>query len=221
MTMTTNLGPDAHGNDRGWASDAAAASIFRIDKQLGRPVQITDAGRSAEDADANYARYLAYLDGGPWAPLALPANKSVHCKGDATDSDDTDAPWTANGWAQTARYPDDRDEPWHREYFPDRDQHRTDPNTKEETDMAKLIRHPNGTIYIIGEMGADHLGDFRTTDIGLDELITSAERVFGPVEQVTAREFDVSVAIAERLWARKHTQTVADVVRAMRAVGTA
>ena len=116
--MTTDLG---HG--RGWAADDAAASIFRIDAQLGRPVQITEAGRSAEDADKNYAAWIAYQNGGPWAPYALPASKSVHCRGEAVDSNEHDAPWSANGWVQTARYDDDRDEPWHREYFPDQDQH--------------------------------------------------------------------------------------------------
>ncbi|MBS1674671.1 MAG: hypothetical protein JSS74_11995, partial [Actinobacteria bacterium] len=114
--MTTDLG---HG--RGWASDQAAASIFRIDQQLGRPVQITEAGRSAADADANRAAWLAYQAGGPWAPYALGADESIHCRGDAVDSDDATAPWAANGWRQTARYADNRDEPWHREYFPDLD----------------------------------------------------------------------------------------------------
>lgn len=217
--MVTDLG---HG--RGWASDDAAASIFRIDKQLGRPVQITEAGRSAAEADANYARYLAYRNGtGPWAPLALPASESVHCQGEAVDSNDDGAPWEANGWIQTARYPDDRDEPWHREYKPDRDQHRNDTTPEEEEIMmeAKLIRHPNGTIYVVDEMGADHLGDFKTADIDLGEFITEAEKIFGPVQQVNEREFDVRVAIADRRWARKHAVMVADVVKAMRAAGSA
>jgi hypothetical protein len=131
--MTTDLG---HG--RGWAADDAAASIFRIDAQLGQPVQITEAGRSAEDADKNYAAYRAYLDGGPWAPLALPAKLSVHCKGEAVDSNEHDAPWEANGWIQTARYDDDRDEPWHREYFKDRDQHLNDPTT--DTTLEDLMK---------------------------------------------------------------------------------
>lgn len=120
------------GYGRGWAADDAAASIHRIDQQLGHPVQITEAGRSAEDADKNYAAWIAYQNGGPWAPYALPASKSVHCRGEAVDSNEHSAPWEANGWVQTARYDDDRDEPWHREYFPDRDQHINDP---QEDDM--------------------------------------------------------------------------------------
>jgi len=112
--VTTDLG-----YGRGWAADDATQSIFRIDRQLGHPVQITEAGRSAADADANYAAYVAYKNGtGPWAPRALPASASVHCWGEATDSDEHGAPWEPNGWIETARSDDpDEDEPWHREYI--------------------------------------------------------------------------------------------------------
>ena len=126
---------------RGWASDQAAASIHRMDEQLGRPVQITEAGRSIEDADANYRAWIAYQNGGPWAPRALPGSESVHCRGDAVDSNDTDAPWWANGWRETARSNDpDRDEPWHREYFPYLDQRINDSTpTKEEAPIMKPL----------------------------------------------------------------------------------
>lgn len=123
------------GHGRGWASPTAAASIRRIDTQLGRPADINEAGRSPEKADENHRKWLAYLAGGPWAPYALPASKSVHCTGDAADSDDWYDPaaaavWYDNGWRQTARYPNDRkkDEPWHGEHFPELDNHRNDPD---------------------------------------------------------------------------------------------
>lgn len=128
---TTDLG---HG--RGWLRADAAASVLRIDQQLGRLADVNDAGRSAAQADANYAAWVAYQNGtGPRAPYALPASRSVHCLGLAVDSDDWYDPaaaavWRANGWRQTARYPHDkkRDEPWHGEYDADRDQHLTDPD---------------------------------------------------------------------------------------------
>lgn len=105
MTTTLNGG-------RGWASDEAAASIHRMDRQLARLVQITEAGRSVEAADANYRAWVSYQNGGPWAPRALPGSESVHCKGNATDSNDSAAPWWANGWRETARSNDpDEDEP--------------------------------------------------------------------------------------------------------------
>lgn len=111
------------GWNRGRASARAAASIFRIDAQLGRPADVNEAWRSPEQANANRARWERFKAGGPWAPYALGAEDSVHCWGDAADSDDWYDPyaaavWRAGGWRQTARYNDDRDEPWHGEHFP-------------------------------------------------------------------------------------------------------
>ena len=134
------------GHGRGWAAPAAAASILRIDAQLGRPADINEAGRSRERADENYRKYLAYLAGGPWAPLALPADKSVHVPGMAADSDDWYDPtaaavWRDNGWRQTARYPNNpkKDEPWHGEYFPEFDNHRNDPAPASIADLGDTM----------------------------------------------------------------------------------
>lgn len=111
------------GFGRGRAAADPAASIRRIDAQLARPADVNEAWRSPEQANANYARWVAYQNGtGPKAPLALPADRSVHCIGYAADSDDWYSPvaaqvWRDNGWRQTARYPGtSRDEPWHGEY---------------------------------------------------------------------------------------------------------
>lgn len=116
------------GSGRGRAAPEAAASIRRIDAELGRLADINEAWRSPEQANANRARWLAYerhLNGGPYAPAApyaLGADASVHCEGYAADSDDwyntaAAAVWRRNGWRQTARYPGTaRDEPWHGEY---------------------------------------------------------------------------------------------------------
>lgn len=131
------------GHGRGWASPRAAASIRRIDAQLGRLADINEAGRSPEQANENRRKWLAYeryLNGGPWAPkapYALGADESVHCSGDAADSDDWYDPraaavWRDNGWRQTARYfdrqgrPTAKDEPWHGEHFEHLDNHRFD-----------------------------------------------------------------------------------------------
>lgn len=130
------------GHGRGWAAPAAAASIRRIDAQLGRAADINEAGRSPEQADENRRRWLAYeryLNGGPWAPkapYALGSDQSVHCWGYAADSDDwydadAAAVWRDNGWRQTARYPGNpaKDEPWHGEYSENLDNHLNDPAT--------------------------------------------------------------------------------------------
>lgn len=142
------------GHGRGWLAPAAAASLRRIDQQLGRPADINDAGRSAAQADANHAAWIAYQNGtGPKAPFALPARQSVHVQGNATDSDDWYDPaaaavWRANGWRQTARYPSNpaKDEPWHAEYFPDLDEHLHDPAPAGHTTTPRR-RHTMATLY--------------------------------------------------------------------------
>jgi len=61
------------GGGRGWLAPKPAASLRRIDAQLGRLADINEAGRSPEQANANRARWLAYeryLNGGPLAPKA-------------------------------------------------------------------------------------------------------------------------------------------------------
>lgn len=118
------------GYGRGWASPEAAASIWRIDAELGHPLQITEAGRSAEDADANYARYQAYLNGtGPWAPIAYPSWLSVHCWGNAIDSNEAQndiSMMGRHGWRRTVYRNGVLVEEWHFERFEDEDQHRFD-----------------------------------------------------------------------------------------------
>ena len=145
------------GHGRGRASGEAAASIRRIDAQLGRTADINEAWRSPEQANANYARWVAYQNGtGPKAPLALPASESIHCRGYAADSDDWyDAAaaqvWRDNGWRQTARYPGtNRDEPWHGEYFREHDKFYGQPaagNSK----PARPIQNAPQTIEDLGE----------------------------------------------------------------------
>lgn len=169
------------GHGRGWASPKAAASIRRIDAQLGRLADINEAGRSPEQANANRARWLAYeryLNGGPWAPkapYALGADQSVHCWGNAADSDDWYNPqaaavWRDNGWKQTARYfdrngrPTAKDEPWHGEYFEHLDNHRNDPAggattaaaiTLEDSAM-RTIRWNEKHVFTLGEEKVSH-----------------------------------------------------------------
>lgn len=64
---------------RGWASDACAASVHRLDSAFGRILPINSAGRTyAEQAEA----YRKYKNGGP---LALPPGTSIHERGNAID----------------------------------------------------------------------------------------------------------------------------------------
>lgn len=82
-----------------------------------------------------------------------------------------------------------------------------------ENDMSMdTIRHPNGSISFADEMGSEDAGTYRSPDIGLGEYLDTISRVFGGWDQLSAREFDIAVAIAQRRWANKKAQIVNEVV---------
>jgi len=140
------------GYGRGRLAREAAASLARVDVAMrsafGRAADINEAWRSPKDADDNYAKYLRFLNGGPWAPIALPADESVHCKGFAVDTDDTsDAQmriWNDHGWYWTVYRNGKLAERWHLEYFRDRDNHRNDaaPAGGEATPIPAPVEPP-------------------------------------------------------------------------------
>ncbi|MBQ9917347.1 MAG: hypothetical protein IJO71_09125 [Microbacterium sp.] len=160
--QAVDIGPD--GRSRGRLASAPAASLRRVDAAFGRSADINEAWRSPQDADENYRKYLAYLSGGPWAPIALPGDKSVHCFGYAIDTDDTsDAQmriWNDHGWFWTVYRNGELVERWHLEYFLGRDNHRNEPASApassggsapftpfQEDDMPINFRNPaNGGI---------------------------------------------------------------------------
>jgi hypothetical protein len=159
------------GLGRGRLAPAAAASLARVDRDMrsafGRAADINEAWRSPEDADKNYAAYLRYLRGGPWAPIALPGDKSVHCFGFAVDTDDTsDAQmriWNDHGWFWTVYRDGKLVERWHLEYFPERDNHRNESigqaatDTSEEDDMRIIYSQHLDREFLIGDGGITHL----------------------------------------------------------------
>lgn len=111
---------------RGWLTTSAAASVHRIDAALGRPLDINEAGRTWAQQNAHYQRYLRYLAGGPWAPIALPPGSSIHEFGRAIDTDDHvhhDALLVEHGWIRTVYRGGRLVERWHYEYRINNDQH--------------------------------------------------------------------------------------------------
>jgi hypothetical protein len=116
--MTTNLS-----NGRGWLSDAAAASIHRIDRQIGRPLDINEAGRTWEQQNQHWLTYKRY-----GKPIALhPDTPSIHQLGNAIDTDDRlIAIMNDHGWRQTVFRNGQLVEPWHFEYFINEDNHRNE-----------------------------------------------------------------------------------------------
>lgn len=136
---------------RGWLTAEAAASIHRIDAQIGHRLQITEAGRSFFQQEEHWLRYLRN-----GYPIALnPNTPSVHQIGDAIDSDEAQrilAVMEDHGWRRTVyRWVNGvwtLVERWHFEYFIAKDNHRFDgapsggattpvtrPNQSEEDEM--------------------------------------------------------------------------------------
>lgn len=118
------------GSGRGWLDTAPAASVKRIDRALGHPLQITEAGRTWGQQNVHWVHYQRY-----GSPIALnPNTPSIHQKGWAMDSDEAQrfvAFMAEHGWIRTVyRWVNGKwtlVEGWHFEYFIDRDKHRFDP----------------------------------------------------------------------------------------------
>lgn len=118
---------------RGWLNAAAAASLARVDAEIGHLLQITEAGRTRGEQQEHWDRYQAYLNGGPWAPLAARPGTSPHEFGNAIDTNERLVGLLArHGWSRPLP-----SEPWHFVYNSNNDQHRNDPAPAgEEEDMA-------------------------------------------------------------------------------------
>lgn len=156
------------GSGRGWLNDAPAASIRRLDRALGHPLQITEAGRTWAQQNVHW---LNYQRNG--RPIALhPDTPSVHQKGAAIDTDEGQQHvqlLAEHGWKRTVyRWVNGRYtlvEPWHFEYFPDKDQHRNGPEfagnetpapVPEEDDMT-LFRWNNLHVFGLGVESIYHV----------------------------------------------------------------
>lgn len=141
---------------RGQLPADAADSIHRLDADIGRRVQITEAGRT-------WARQLYLYDG--WRQRLPGFNRALHPSNPlanhvlidgrrgAVDSDEqTGVPWVSHGWILTAA-----DEAWHREYFPERDTHRFDEiieSTLKGYGMETIIVREDGTVFHISPVKA-------------------------------------------------------------------
>lgn len=111
--------------------EPAALSFQRIERQLGTRL---DVNRSTVPYDEQKQLYEEWLAGmRPDIPLVLNPEYSVHVyrEGDsksalAVDSDSYGPFWHDNGW-----YEVNSQEPWHREYQQNRDNHINDPKPEE------------------------------------------------------------------------------------------
>lgn len=187
--QTTNLGAG-----RGWLDAAAARSIARIDRALGHPLQITEAGRT-------WARQMEHWrtfqrNGKPIAlhPDGPPKGNgpSIHQLGNAIDSDEAQrhvALMAEHGWIRTVWRNGRLIEPWHFEYRIANDQHRNDPApavvkppVPEEDDMQSIA--VNGNQYGVAKQYITHYGDVlqakttRSVTSATDELHTLSTAQF-------------------------------------------
>lgn len=215
------------GAGRGWLNASAAASIRRLDALLGHPMQITEAGRTWDQQNAHWQHYLKY-----GKPIANRPGTSLHESGLAIDSDEAQrfvARMAEHGWVRTVyRWVNGKNtlvEPWHFEYRIANDQHRNDPvpgpsggaqpetpTQKDEDDMSQLMRDTErGSVFLIDELGSDHVLDYISADISGSEMLTAAQAVW-PSKGVPSREFDVANAIAQRRWAHKRNEIVNETV---------
>lgn len=127
MSAPTDLQQLSHG--RGQLRPAPAASIWRIDVALGRPVDINRAYASWDQQMVYYRAWNAYASnpiawrrthpGQAPPPLALHPDQSWHCKGMAVDTDESPRTvpalaslWSDNGWRFEVA-----SEPWHGQYY--------------------------------------------------------------------------------------------------------
>ena len=178
------------GGGRGRLAAQAAASLARVDEQIGHLLDINEAWRSPEQADANYRAYQSYLNGGSWAPIAFPADQSIHCIGYAIDTDEQlVAILNDHGWFQTVYRNGVLVEPWHFEYDASRDQYRGtgfpsgwmgqpfEQTKRGDDDMSIQIR--NTKTGLIAQVAPDYFAampDMATADIVRNVSSSSDER---------------------------------------------
>lgn len=145
---------------------ARMASAFHRD--LGVPLLITDAYRDlAEQVLVKKLKgHLAAVPGTSvhGLGLALDLGAGVNVEGSAAhrwmDAHASEYGWVNPAWARDYDPRNGAHEPWHWEYVAHLDQHAggtlaarptpTPPPTPEDPDMARLIRHPNGSVAIVG-----------------------------------------------------------------------
>lgn len=112
------------GHDRGWLNADAAASLWRVDAQIGHPLQVTDAGRTGEQQ-----AHLRWLYENGQGSFAAKPGESPHEAGNAIDTNERLVDILHDhGWRRPLAF-----EPWHFVYWPNYDNHI---NESAEDDMT-------------------------------------------------------------------------------------
>lgn len=82
----------------------------------------------------------------------------------------------------------------------------------DDMSMERIRRASDGSIFFADELGADHVLDYRSADIGVGEVLQALTAAFGPEKTIADRDWDVAAAISQRRWAAKKSQIVNEVV---------
>lgn len=201
-----------------WLRDDAAAQLDLFEEQVAI-ITINSAGRTPEE---QWELINRWDQGGYWnrPPFlyepARPPEASNHVSngGIAIDTPNIEL-MLSRGRPYGFIRPYDWDKP-HFEFRPElveiRPDHSKPANTTDkEQDMRLLRDNDRHSIFFNDEFGADHLMDYISPDIDPTEYLTAAQAAF-PSTGVSARQWDIVNAIANRRWAVKRGEIVNETV---------
>lgn len=160
----------------------AGASFRRLEADLGRHVDVNSTYRDWDTQMGMHLAWEAWVAGRgpkPWHSRAVHPKYSIHCQGNALDSDD----WTTSGfvalaaehgWIRTAA--SDPTERHHFEYQWWRDQHRNDPvpagGSEDDMSVQDIYDARDGDGRNVLDLGRQTRADIATVSKQLSELIS-------------------------------------------------
>ena len=198
-------------NGRGWLRADAAASLARVDAEIGHPLQITESGRTWAQQKAHWGHYQKY-----GSPIAKPPGTSLHESGLAIDTDERRTEvLNRHGWFHTVyRWVNGKYtlvEPWHYEYSPGRDRYigqaasggsqvggssaAPDPEPVWEDNDMRIFKDTSGTYYFSrpgAQIPIRGVADLQLLRRFLNSRSTvgkETEELFNPRETVIIRSY--------------------------------
>lgn len=134
------------GHGRGWLNADAAASLWRVDAQIGHPLQITDAGRTWEQQ-----AHLRWLYETGQGSFAAKPGESPHEAGNAIDTNERLVEILHDhGWRRPLAF-----EPWHFVYWANLDNHINDSVEDDMTpDQAQKLEAIYAALFGPANVGA-------------------------------------------------------------------
>lgn len=146
----------------------AAESWIRMERAKGSQLDVNRSTVSRLEQFKFYNVYRAYLNGGPWAPLALHPDESWHCEPIAQAVDTDDDEWIRAhpeyGWRFVVR-----SEKWHAQWYQRWDMYYGQPISPlaiKDFGMFEKLIGINNKVYALGFGKIKHLnGPEQLTDV--------------------------------------------------------